>query len=79
MTNAVTLRWKQHKNNPPRLFVQTVWWAENRCRNTSFSVSQHGLVGAVECCFAARARAGAYLPPVPAYAMAYMLPLPPRA
>ncbi len=79
MTHAVTMRWKQHKNNSPRLFVQTVWWAGNRCRNTSFSVTQHGLVGAVERCFAARTRAGADLPPIPAYALAYMLKVPPAA
>lgn len=76
MTHAVTLRWKQHKQNPPRLFAQTVWWKGSRCRNTSFSVGVHGLVGAVQRCYDARKRAGAQLPPMPAYALAYMLTLP---
>lgn len=76
MTHAVTLRWKQHKKNPLRLFAQTVWWHEGRCRNTTFSVGVHGLVGAVQRCYEARQRVGAALPPVPPERLAYMLTMP---
>jgi len=61
MTHAITLRFKQHKDNRPRLFAQVVWWEGNRCRNTSFSVGAHGLVGAVQRCYLARERVGAAL------------------
>lgn len=76
MTHAVTLRWKQHRDNAPRLFVQTVWWAGNRCHNTSFSIGAHGLVGAVKKCYQVRQRVGAALPPVPPEKLAYMLTMP---
>lgn len=35
MTHAVTLRWKQHKKNPPRLFAQTVWEWFDRVRQSN--------------------------------------------
>jgi hypothetical protein len=76
VTHAITMRWKQHKKNPPRLFVQTVWWSGNRCHNTTFSVRAHGLVGAVKKCYQARKRVGAALPPVPPEKLAYMLTIP---
>lgn len=78
MSHGITTRWKRHKDNAPRLFVQAVWWHDNRCRNTSYSVEYNGMVGAVELCYRARKRAGAPLPPMPADLLALMLPIPPR-
>lgn len=72
MSHGITLRMKANRGEA-HPHVQVVWWMGNRCRNTSYSIRVHGLVGAVERCYEARERAGAPLPPMPAYALAYML------